>query len=408
METVAKLNSSRQQARGPCEAALTSKPSREICEPKQATFAAPAAQVGLVCVTFASVTLVAVSAGYNGTFAWLTGSSFHPAVGALAVAFAVSLDILKPTAYQLARTSKAKCTMLALGILATAVSLTSALSIQGMTRGDMVAERQAAITATERASETYRQQKQRYALAEKELAGLPETKPAGVLRAQVERLLRTPGAECSADPKSKAYGKISKRICPKVLELEGQLATSKRRVQLLEILNQPVTAPKAATKAVQVADPGAHSIASLLSALGLPVTTDLVAPFIVFLLALALEFGSSVSGVLIAELRRPRVPAEDQLRSVPSQSLRAFEPVEETLSLGHEEQKAIEFQHQLRDRLIDHLKQNGGIVRTGQRPLAKTLGVSKSEVNRLLAAMSELGQINLEPDKLKGSRIELV
>ncbi|MFM9943034.1 MAG: hypothetical protein ACKVP7_26485 [Hyphomicrobiaceae bacterium] len=94
----------------------------------------------------AAVLLVGSSAGLGALYAWSTGIRHGVALGCLSVAMAVALDMAKPLALSgaLAAGWRRPARAAALGLLAIAAitySLTAALTLLGIARGDGLAER---------------------------------------------------------------------------------------------------------------------------------------------------------------------------------------------------------------------------------------------------------------------------
>ena len=202
----------------------------------------------------------------------------------------VALELVKPLAiaqafsafcsYQFARGS----TLLILGTLAIAYSLTAELALVSASRGDLQAQR---------ASEAFQGQaaRDRYDRAKTELATLKPTRAIQELEILVAKTAGPCGAEngtgrwvCRPSPHAQELGRAKRRA-----ELEATLSNTGQTT-------------------VQVADPGSAALATYLSAIGLEVSVDRVAQWLALIPVLALEAGSSLAMVLVSSLSRRKLP----------------------------------------------------------------------------------------------------
>ncbi|MEM8977740.1 MAG: hypothetical protein AAGD43_37295, partial [Pseudomonadota bacterium] len=137
--------------------------------------------------------------------------------------------------------------------------------------------------------------------AKAQLDALPLTMPVDSLRSKIKSLLQTPGASCDAQPGSKAYGRVSKRVCPQVAKLESELAMASRRAELeRRVLSaESKIASLGKYAGIKHADQTAANIASLGAVFGYNWKAEHVAVWVALLIPLFLELGSAF-GLVIA------------------------------------------------------------------------------------------------------------
>ena len=130
--------------------------------------------------------------------------------------------------------------------------------------------------------------------------GVP--RPAGVIQAEIDALLRKPGADgCKV-----IDGPITNEVCPKVDTLRNELAGSQRAAELEANLVADRNRLQAVPVAASVADPQSATL-SRLTALGEAKIRDIIA----ILIAVLVEIGSALgfTFVLLASRSVPVAPA---------------------------------------------------------------------------------------------------
>jgi hypothetical protein len=157
-----------------------------------------------------------------------------------------------------------------------------------------------------------------------------------------------------------------------------------RRNQLEMVMSQAVpTVSQVAS--VGEADPGAASLATYLGALGWKSEREAVSRWLTLVPVLALEIGSALAGVLVASFR-------------PVVTIRSLsDPLGDT---------RVSERDIASNRLLAHLKGNGGSITGSYRKLGQLLGVDKNTLSRAMASLAGAGLIVLEASK-SGSVLRL-
>ena len=363
--------------------------------------------------------LVLASAGFGAVFAWGTGSQSSTALGLLSVLMAVALECAKPLAiagaFEALRNWRFVQTALlaVLGLVAITYSLTAELSLIATARGDIVAQRSAAVDVASKVQS-------RYERAATELAAIPATRPVAEIQTGVEALLRTPGANgCE-----RITGPVTRSVCPKVDVLRIEQARAQRRAELEKLMSdaERETAHGPVTK---TADPGAAALAAYLGIFGIKAQPSLLTELLILVGVVALEVGSALSMVLVrassgnggspqsgsAVPRPPTVEVPNELKpaetsvfqarntaAVPRRSKRPADPSDGPPASGGK---------RLGTALLSHLKEQGGKVRSGQRSLARRLGTSTTEMHRAIHELASRGLVVVAADRFTGTTLEL-
>lgn len=360
----------------------------------------------LITATSAAA-LVIASAGFGAFYAWMTGNYHGPVVGALSVVMALGLEGAKPFAIEGAITaarssSLSRAAALALlGVVAVAYSVTAELSLMAATRADTAAQRtRASIIATAA--------KARYDAAQRELAALPRVRPVAVLDAEIKRLKTTPKLAPCENMTARDFGPISRRVCAEIATLSSEAGMATRRAELQAIITTAERDIASAPLATD-ADPAATALAVYLAAIGVPSDAGTLSKWLALVPVLALEVGSALAVVLADLGDRGTVPREVEHRSsarepelaperadaaelgsrapiTTPEDNAAHSPVSGPVAAGLSD---------LGRALLEHLQVHGGIVRSGQRGLAKVLGASTSELHRTIHALAATGTIVL-------------
>lgn len=389
-----------------------------------------------ICVTsilakLSAASLVTASAGLGAYYAWNVGSQDSAILGAMFVLFAIGLEISKPlsvvTAFKaLSSWQLARGSLLAiLAIVAITYSLSAELTLMAGTRGDVVAERQNILNNTSDAEADTKRARERYDSAKAELGTLAPSRPAAEVQAEIDALLLTPGADnCKV-----INGRVTRELCPKVAGLKIEKARADRRAQLDSVLAAPIPVPPVQTnEQVRDADPGSSALATYLAAIGLVVPVKVLPDWLALVPVIALELASALSGLLVLAVAQPtrNTFGKDLGKGVPSPMDTSVpvlpRPVPALVSRIQQTSVPVcprkpddcddgsggqTSGARLGTALLGHLRENGGVVRGGQRGLAKLLGTSTTELNRTLRKLAEAGLVLVTPDRLAGTTIEL-
>jgi len=367
----------------------------------------------------AATSLVTASAGLGAVYAWQTGSAHGAVLASLFVMFAVGLELAKPLAVvtalkSLQSWSLARGAALAvLALVAITYSLSAELALMAGTRGDVVANRQAALDASSTSKADARRAREQYEAAKTELVALVPSRPVGELQAEIDALLLTPGADgCAA-----INGKVTRKVCPQVAALKAEMARAEHRAELMAILAEPlplIAAP--AGSQVKEADPGASALATYLAALGIVLPATVLTDWLALVPVLALELGSALAGVLVQAVSGPSQSAPSQIR----RSQRASQEVKETVQeeaiaeaaqVGHLNETAPSEDvgresERVKQAILSKLKEKGE-VEGSQRGLAALIGTSRPTVRRAINGLMVAGLVAAEATR-NGTVLRLV
>lgn len=362
-----------------------------------------------------AASLVSASAGLGAVYAWQTGSAHGTVLAMLFVMFAVGLELAKPLAVvttlkALQSWSLVRGTALAvLALMAITYSLTAELTLMAGTRGDVVAQRQAALDASSATQADLKRARERYEAAKAELATLAPTQPSASLQAEIDGLLLTPGSEgCTT-----INGKVTREVCPKVAALKVEKARAERREVLAATLAKPL--PVAITphrSQVKEADPGASALATYLAAIGIVLPATVLTDWLALVPVLALEIGSALAGVLVQAVSGPKQVAVGQIRRCED----VKEPIQrdattEVGQVGHAKETAPSGDagqegERVKRAILTKLEEQGE-VEGSQRGLAALIGTSRPTVRRAINALMLAGVIAAEATR-NGTVLRLV
>ncbi len=327
--------------------------------------------------------LVAASAGFGAFYAWTTGSHHGPFLGGLSVLMALGLEGAKPFAIDGAFAALRSCSpiraaaLAMLAAVAVVYSLSAELSLMAATRADTVAQR---IHASDAATAA----KARYTAAWREIEALPLTRPVAAINADI-RLKTTRGLTKCDDISAPGYGAITRRVCAEIAALSAEAATSARRDDLRAVLLN-AERDLASAPAASDADPAASALVTFLAAAGVPSDAGTLSKWLALVPVLALEVGSALAVILARGTPAAHVPA----RIVPGASMAATRIDEASKTTP-----ACTSARGLKAALLDHLREHGGSIRSGQRGLAKALGTSTTEMHRTIHALAASGLVRL-------------
>lgn len=319
-----------------------------------------------VLATSGAIGLVLASAGFGAFYAYTVGIQHGIVLAGLSVLMALALEAVKPLAIAAGirawgNSGVAASLLLSLGIISVAYSLTAELSLISMSKGDLVAERQAVATDAGNAARDRTR-------IEAELTAIGITRPSAAIQAELDGGVRR------------------SRVAP----LKVELATAQRREALeAKLTNNPGIAGK-------VADPGSAAIAGYLSALGFKATAETVALWLLLIPVLALEIGSALAKVLVEAF--PRTHGQVNAISLPV----VAQQVVQAENAGD-----VAVRERVKAAVVDHLKSNGGKATGGERGLAKLIGSSRGTMKRALQGLVIAGVVSLEATR-NGTILRLV
>jgi hypothetical protein len=174
-------------------------------------------------------------------------------------------------------------------------SLAAAIGFAASTRGETV-------TANKLVVDDRKAWEARIERTAQQLNQLGVPRPAGLIQAEIEALLRKPGADgCKI-----INGPVTNEVCPKVDTLRNEFASSQRAAELETDLVADRNRLQAAPVAASVADPQSATL-SRLTALGEAKIRDIIT----ILIAVLVEIGSALgfTFVLLASRSVPVAPA---------------------------------------------------------------------------------------------------
>lgn len=179
---------------------------------------------------------------------------------------------------------------------AMAFSLSAAIGFAASTRGHTVA-------SNENLIESRRAWEAKIIRVENRLDGLGTPRPVNVIKAEIDELLRMPGAEgCNA-----LNGPVTREICPKVDRLRRELAASKAAAILEADLVADRQAISAIPETASVADPQSAALSRMMG-IGPALLTDAITALIAVLVELGSALGFSII-LLAARSPAPKPPA---------------------------------------------------------------------------------------------------
>jgi hypothetical protein len=168
-------------------------------------------------------------------------------------------------------------------------SLAAAIGFAASTRGE-------AITTNKLAIDNRSGWEARIERTARQLDQLGVPRPAGVIQAEIDALLRTPGADgCTV-----INGPVTKEVCPKVDTLRRELAASQRAAELDASLVADRQSLETVPVAASVADPQSATLSRLTS-----VTEAHIRDIIAMLIAALVEIGSALGLTFMVLASRP-------------------------------------------------------------------------------------------------------
>jgi winged helix-turn-helix DNA-binding protein len=381
-------------------------------------------RITVALASIAAAGLVISSAMFAAFYAWSVGQSKGQLFAAVMVAFAVSLELCKPMALAYALQSFRRLAVVRgalLGLLAAVAvtfSLVSELSLVGGSRSDVVAERQATVDAREDRREALK-------AARAELAGLARSRTKPEIEADIARVLAgVPQAGDCTRPTA-SY----RTLCSRVAVLRGEIGRAERRATLQATVSKGIEAP-ATAPAVGESDPGAASLASVLSMLGWSIQPGKLSDLLILLSVLSIEAGSALAGVLVQAVSgapaghqppsqtgsqtvlpvsEPGVRTSSQ-RQTPSPDTRKPEKPNGDGPKPRGKNKRKPSGKRAKDRtrklgnVVRLVQRQGGHLSASNRELAKRLGLSKSRTHEIVREAVAAGLLTAESSRA-GTRL---
>lgn len=348
-----------------------------------------------------TIGLVLASAGFGAVFAYKVGIQHSILLAGLSILMTVALEAVKPLAIASAIQALREwrpltaLPLLILGLIAVVYSMTAELSLVSVSKGELIAERQA---ETNSAGDAERKRKR----IERELDAIGITRPSQAISSDLNSLLSDSRlSDCKAKLDSWRLDAVCKE---KVSPLRTELATAERREHLEAQLNGVETI------ASKDADPGSKALATYLAAIGVMVSPEIVAQWLILVPVLALEFGSAL-GVVLVQAISPPSGATDSTKGINSDGRSAGGTPSSGLGGPPQNTALPESSDMMREKvkaaIVDHLKASGGSLSSGERRLAKILGSNRGTLKRAIDGLVLAGIVSLEATR-NGSTIRLV
>jgi hypothetical protein len=241
--------------------------------------------------------------------------------------------------------------------------------------------------------------------ANAELKNLAPTSSVAELDAKIVALKQTPGANnCT-----KIDGPISKRVCLEASALEVERARSKRRQELQTAMAE-ASSHLSQLGPAKLANTDAAAIQSYLEVAGVKISVDALNRWLALLAVALVEFGGGLAFAL-ASILRERV-------AIPAVQIEAPSNPPKAKAVDTDEKaKKIEAKPSLKlvssrktprksaradfgERMLALVKERGGELYAGHRPLAKALGCSTANVGKVLRSLSDAGHVTVQATKM--------
>jgi uncharacterized membrane protein len=199
-------------------------------------------------------------------------------------------------------------------------------------------------------------------------------------------------------------------VCPRNAALMTELGRARRRAELERKMDtaqaelERIAAPKQANS-------DAAALAGYLWAFGLTVQIDAVNRLLVLLAVLVVECGGGLAlavGMSLSGAERTQGAQETQRVTQGTVGIPSGVPSPEQLPQPQLFPTVPQrFAETVEVALVRVLREHGGKIVAGQRAIGRTLGVSATHVNRVLAKLSQVGIISLDATR-RGSVVRLI
>lgn len=211
---------------------------------------------------------------------------------------------------------------------------------------------------------------------------------------RIDRLLKTKGANRCL----RIDGPISRATCKQVELLRSEKVAAARRTRELEakIARADQLVRKRESNLAGVADASADTLSKVLAKFGFGFAPSDVALVLVFLPVLIIEFCGSLAWLLAGSIRVASVQAENGGQVIDGDL--AKPPKTSVPSVGGQgvaspQDDGEDLDGNAKGNVIRLLKQNGGVVKGGQRGLAAMIGASRTRLQQVIDELVSEGRV---------------
>ncbi len=270
--------------------------------------------------------------------------------------------------------------VLAAFILTGAYSVSAALGSAMGVRENASTEQQSSLDARKRHQDAYNK-------AQQELAAVKPSRPLSEMEALVD------AARCRRRVIVTSAGRET--ICQKPAKLVGELGRARARAEW-EAKAAKASEELSRMQAPKLANSDAVALATFLQAVGMDVSTERLNRLLVLLAVLVIECGGGLSlsvGMSLSSSQDTRTSAR-RTRQVDTPGAVTVLP-----SVSRPVIPSASMSNPSSAKLLSILRESGGMIATGQRDLARTLGCSRSWANVVLHELARSGLVRLSTGK---------
>jgi hypothetical protein len=342
----------------------------------------------------AAATFTLASAGTNLNYGISKGADTATSVVWAAVSVAVSIVFALSWPAVIKAVERRQWAMVPMGVAALlltgAYSVTAALGSASGGRANA--------SATEQLITDQRTKIQAgYTAAQTQLSTLKPSRPV----AELEALLAASSSQLRGRGCVVANG-TGQLVCPKNAALVAELGRAKRRAELEGKMDKAqaelerIAAPKQANS-------DAAALAGYLAALGVALSPETMNWLLVLLAVLVIECGGGLAlavGMALGQGHLGRSKETHGTHQVKQGTLgvpSGVPLVQQLPPLPPFPTVPLRFTKTVEAALVRLLREHGAKIVAGQRTLARTLGVSATHINRVLAKLSQAGVVSLDP-----------
>jgi len=291
-----------------------------------------------------------------------------------------------------------------------AIVLFGAFSLSGAL-GSFFGGRAASQVEQTTAEGTRARLEQSYTAAKAELASMASARPAAELEALVAKLKATPGANgCTKEPD----GPISRKVCSEAVAVAVELGRAQRRAELEGFM---ASASRNLSKigAPKVVNADAIALSTFADKIGVVVTPEQLNPWLALLAVALVEFGGGICFALAGVFSPPAGSSSAshiaRVEHAPAVE-EAAEPEIQAVSEGATGGTTTLPKLTLRDddvstRLMAMVQCHGIQLLGSTRTFGKALGVSHTQVGRVLDELEQAGRVTVVRGK-SGTVVRLV
>ena len=268
-----------------------------------------------------------------------------------------------------------------------------------------------------------------YKAAKAELDALAAARSRAELDPQIRTLKATKGAN-NCDTRD---GPISRKVCAEADELEAEAARADRRAKLADMMKEANKALDAIGTGT-IANSDAVALASYLASIGVKADPEVINKLLVLLAVLVIECGGGVSlaigmslgapgaakthnvsganghvstAVVSARTQVSRTHQDTSVGHVPRAALNQTARCPPEMSAGPRIPLDTNVQSASGVRLLDLIRDKGGVLVGGQRSIARMLGWSKSRLHDALHDLARAGLVKLTTGRT-GTLVQLL